>query len=271
MSPAARHAAEAFRALHLAPDLIILPNAWDAVSARVLAEAGAKAVATSSAAVAWSHGYADGDHLPPMRLVATLEAIVRVLPVPLTADLESGYADKLDDFREFVRWVVGAGVAGINLEDQAGSCGLLCAKIEAARAAAAAEGVPLFVNARTDVLLKGTHVGEAGVAEALRRGGLYRSAGADGFFVPTLVDEAQIKAVVEGVPLPLNLMVWPGMPTGARLRELGVKRISSATWPARAALDALRQAASAYLATGDSEPLIAAAGPRLDYNAWFKR
>ncbi len=269
MPKAAKSAAERFRALHQGPDLLILPNCWDAASAKVMAQAGAKVIATSSAALAWSCGYADGDKLPVRDLINRLEQIVRVCPVPVSADIEGGYTDNLDDFCEIIRWVIGAGVVGVNLEDRAVSPGLLCAKLEQARKAADREGVPLFLNARTDVMLKKTHVGEAGVTEVIRRGGLYAQSGADGLFVPLLSDEGEIAAVVGAIKTPLNLIAWPGLPSGARLQALGVRRVSSATWPARVALDALRRTMDGYLASGDVEPMIAASGERVDYNALF--
>ena len=143
-------------------DILILPNAWDGASAAVMADAGAKAVATSSAAVAWSHGYPDGDALPLPLLLATVSAVARAAgDTPVTADIEGGYTDDLGELGETIRAVIGAGAVGINLEDGRRDPDLHAAKIEAARKAADATGVNLFINARTDVYLKGLAEGHA--------------------------------------------------------------------------------------------------------------
>src|SRR3569623_734321 len=142
--------AETFARLHKGPEILVLPNAWDAASAAVMEDAGAKAVATSSAAVAWAHGYPDGDALPPERLVATLSEIARVIRVPLTADIEGG-------------------AVGSKREDGRRDPELHARKVEAARRAAERAGVRLFINARSDVLLKRLMEGEAAIQEMLRR------------------------------------------------------------------------------------------------------
>jgi 2-methylisocitrate lyase-like PEP mutase family enzyme len=244
--------AAAFAALHRGPDILVLPNAWDAASAALMEAAGAKAVATSSAAVAWAHGYADHDQIPPDRVLSTVRAVARVLTVPLTADVEGGYTDDLADLADFIRGLVDAGAAGINLEDGRRSPDLHARKIEAARKAAEAAGAPLFINARTDVYLARLAEGEAALAETLRRADLYRQAGASGVFVPGPADEALIGELVRGVALPLNVMARPGVPPAARLQALGVARVSSATGPFRAAYGHLTVALQAFLATGQA-------------------
>ena len=247
-----------FKALHAGPEILILPNAWDAISAVVVAGAGAKAVATSSAAVGWAHGYPDGNALPVPLLMATLRDIVRVVDVPVTADIESGYSDDPRAVGETVRELLDMGVAGINIEDRGESPDLLCAKIEAVRAAG-----PVFINARTDgFLMKHDDALEGSIARARR----YADAGADGIFVPGVADAAQIEALVKGIALPLNVMARAGVPSAAELQRLGVRRLSGAAWLARAALKTLHNAASAFLATGDSEALAAAGLPAVDYN-----
>src|SRR5437879_451967 len=158
------------------------PERWAPLVA--MADAGAKAVATSSAAVAWSHGYPDGDALPLPLLLATISAVARVVSAPVTADIEGGYTDDLGQLGETIKAVIGAGAVGINLEDGRRDPDLHARKIEAARKAADATGVPLFINARTDVYLKGLAEGEAAYAETVRRAERYRAAGASGIFVP---------------------------------------------------------------------------------------
>ncbi|MDP1739081.1 MAG: isocitrate lyase/phosphoenolpyruvate mutase family protein [Caulobacter sp.] len=262
-------AAETFRRLHAGPELLILPNGWDAGSCRVIETLGAKAVATSSAAVCWSHGYADGHHLPIELLAQTVAEITRVVSIPVTCDSEGGYADDPATVGENIARIVGAGAVGINIEDGRETPELHAAKITAVRKAADREGVPLFINARTDVYLKRLAEPEAAVDEVLRRAAIYRDAGADGLFAPGVVIPAEISGIAAGCGLPLNVMARPGLPAGPALQALGARRISSATGLARAALAALNAATAAFLATGDSDALAAADTVGGDYNKLF--
>ena len=262
------HAAT-FHALHKGPDILILPNAWDAASAAVMADAGARAVASSSAAVAWAHGYADGDHLPVPILIRALEEIARVLPVPLTADIEGGYTDDLATLAETIRAVVGAGAVGINLEDGTRAPDLHARKIEAARKAAAGAGVELFINARTDVFLKRLVPKADAEAEAVRRAALYTQAGASGIFIPFANEAALIGRLAAAVSLPLNIMGFAGVPKAADLQALGVRRLSSATGLFRAAFAAVKRVTEAYLADGDPGAVAVAAQGAPDLNARF--
>jgi len=256
--------AENFRKLHDGPDILVLPNAWDAASAALMADAGAKAVATSSAAVAWAHGYADGDLLPRPALLATLGEIARVISVPLTADIEGGYTDDLAELAETVRAVAGVGAVGINLEDGERAPELHARKVEAARKAAP----ELFINARIDIYLRGGE-GEGALAETLRRAELYRAAGASGIFVPGPVDEGLIATLAKEIALPLNVMGRGGAPSAARLQSLGVRRLSSATAPFRAAYAALNRALAAYVASGDADALAGLGQGLPDLNKRF--
>lgn len=258
-----------FRDLHAGPDLLILPNGWDAGSCRVIETLGAKAVATSSAAVCWSHGYADGHHLPVDILITTVREITRAVSIPLTCDFEGGYADDPATVGDNVAKVIDAGAVGINIEDGGDAPEMLAAKIEAVRKAADRAGVALFINARTDIYLRRLAEGEAAVAEVLRRAALYRQAGADGLFAPGVVVAAEISAIAAGCGLPLNVMARPGLPKGPELQALGARRISSATGLARAALAALNAATTQFLATGDSDALAAASPVSQDYNRLF--
>eukprot|EP01030_Chromulinospumella_sphaerica_P018870 gene18870-18744_t len=167
-----------FHALHAGPDVLVLPNAWDAASAAMMQDAGAKAVATSSAAVAWARGYADGDNLPVPVLLDVISGMARGLSVPLTADIEGGFTDDLETLTQTVEAVIQAGAVGVNLEDGKRDPDLHARKVEAAREAGVRTGVELFVNARIDVYLKGLAEGEAALAETLRRARLYAGAGA---------------------------------------------------------------------------------------------
>lgn len=261
--------AETFRRLHAGPDLLILPNAWDAGSARVIETLGAKAVATSSAAVCWSHGYADGHHLPIALLAQTVAEITRVVSVPVTCDSEGGYADDPATVGENIARIIDAGAVGINIEDGRETPELHAAKIGAVRKAADKAGVTLFINARTDVYLKRLAEPEGAVDEVLRRAAIYRDAGADGLFAPGVVIASEISAIAAGCGLPLNVMARPGLPKGPELQALGARRISSATGLGRAALAALNAATVHFLATGDSDALAAADTVGGDYNRLF--
>jgi 2-methylisocitrate lyase-like PEP mutase family enzyme len=198
-------AARVFRGLHH-DGFLVLANAWDASTARLIEGQGAKAIATTSAAVAWSHGYADGDVLPVPLLRATVAAIVRVIRVPLSVDMEGGYSDEPAAVAEAVGQVVDAGAVGINIEDGTRAADLLCAKIEQVKGAASRRGVDLFVNARTDVYLRSLVPEPRRLDETLARAERYRAAGADGFFVPGLTDPAVIRTIASTVPLPLNVL-----------------------------------------------------------------
>jgi 2-methylisocitrate lyase-like PEP mutase family enzyme len=244
-----------FRALHAGPELLILPNAWDAGSARVIESAGAKAIATSSAAVAWAHGYPDGEFLPFDILISTLREIVQAVHVPVSADIEAGYADKPGDMDDRISRVIGAGGVGINIEDGVGTPDLLCAKIERAKAAAARAGVDLWVNARTDVLLRGLAKGEAAFGETLHRASRYRAAGADSIFVPALIDERTIARLVPELGLPLNLLAWSGLPDAQHLKRLGVRRLSAGAGVGKIALNRTYVLARAFLEEGKAEVL----------------
>lgn len=261
-----------FRDLHAPGSLLILPNAWDAGSARLIEDCGAAAIATTSSGVAWARGYPDGNALPPRVLAAAVAEIARVIRVPLSADVEAGYSDDPRAVAETVTAVMNAGAVGINLEDGAGTPDLLCAKIEAVKAAAARAGVDLFVNARTDVFLKRLVPPERAVGETIERAMRYRAAGCDGIFVPALADPAGIRAVVAGVaPLPLNVMAYPGLPAAPGLRELGVRRLSAGAAVASAALGRARSRARAFLADGVSEALFDESVEYGPTNALFPR
>ncbi len=258
-----------FHALHAGPDVLVLPNAWDAASAAMMQDAGAKAVATSSAAVAWSRGYADGDNLPVPVLLDVIAGMARGLSVPLTADIEGGFTDDLETLTQTVSAVIGAGAEGINLEDGTRDPDLHALKIEAAREAGLRSGVELFVNARIDVYLKGLAEGEAALDETLRRAKLYAEAGANGIFVPGPIDEALIGQLAAGIALPLNVMGRAGAPKAARLAELGVRRLSSATGPFRAAYGVLNRTLAFFLETGDSAAFTEAGQGMPDLNKRF--
>jgi 2-methylisocitrate lyase-like PEP mutase family enzyme len=258
--------ADLFRRLHQ-DGLLILPNAWDAGSARLIESRGAKALATTSAGVAWSQGYPDGGGLPVSLLRATVAGIVRVIRVPLSADIEDGYSDDPVVVGETVAAVLDAGAIGVNIEDGGGSPDLLCAKIEQARRAGARLGVGLFVNARTDVYLRSLAPKERRVEETLARAERYRAAGADGIFVPGLSEPAEIRAVSGAARLPLNVMAWRGLPPAAELEALGVRRLSAGAGLVEVAYAKAASLAVEFLKTGASNPVSAEAKSYTELNA----
>ncbi|WP_405920528.1 isocitrate lyase/phosphoenolpyruvate mutase family protein [Streptomyces longwoodensis] len=248
-----RDRAVAFRALHVPGRPLVLPNAWDTASARLVEDAGAAAVATTSAGLAWALGAADGDRLGREAALRAVADVVAAVRVPVTADVESGYATDPAGVADTVRAVLAAGAVGINIEDalHEGDAPLRpvaeqAERIAAARAAADAQGVPLFVNARIDTFLRGA----GGVDLTLERAAAFVAAGADGVFVPGAVDPGTVRLLVEGVRAPLNVMAGPGAPPMAELAGLGVARVSVGSGIAQAAHALVRRAARELLDAG---------------------
>ncbi len=247
------NAARAFHALHQ-NGLLILPNAWDAGSARIIEHAGAKAIATSSAAVAWSHGYPDGEAISQEVLLSTVRAIARVVNIPVSADIEAGYAPDAKAAGDFAARIVYAGAVGVNVEDGTGSPDLLAAKIERIKEAAAKAGIDLWVNARVDVYLRRLKEGAAAYDETVARARRYREAGAGSIFVPAAAEEALIGRLVRDVVIPLNILAWPGVPPTDKLKQLGVRRLSAGSGIAKVLINKMHAMTQAFLADGRSEP-----------------
>ncbi|MEU8909417.1 isocitrate lyase/PEP mutase family protein [Streptomyces mirabilis] len=260
----------AFRALHIPGRPLVLPNAWDTASARLVEEAGAAAVATTSAGLAWDLGTADGDRLDRDRALGAVARVAAAVRVPVSADIESGYAKDAAGVGDTIRAVLAAGAVGVNIEDALyggegddgegagdGGRGPLrpvaeqAERIAAARAAADAAGVPLFINARIDTVLTGA----GGVEETLERAAAFLAAGADGIFVPGAVDPGTVKSLVAGVEGPLNVLAGPGAPSVAELAALGVARISTGSSIAQAAHAVVRRAARELLSAGTYDSL----------------
>jgi 2-methylisocitrate lyase-like PEP mutase family enzyme len=247
---------------------LALSNVWDVASARVVESTGAPALATTSAGVAWALGRPDGDRLERADLLAAVRRIVAAVAVPVTVDVERGAAADADDVAETVRGLLDAGAVGLNIEDGGGSPEELAARVAVARATADRAGVPLFVNARTDVFLHAVGAPEERLAEAVRRAHRYVEAGADGVFVPAVVDAPTIAELAAAVPAPLNVMVRPGLPPVPELGRLGVARVSLGSSVAEAAYAVARRAAEELRESGT----YGAAAGGLDYgelNALF--
>jgi 2-methylisocitrate lyase-like PEP mutase family enzyme len=254
-----REQALTFRELHISGRPLVLPNAWDTASARLVEAAGAAAVATTSAGLAWDLGATDGDRLDGEHALGALGQIVAAVRVPVSADIESGYAEDAKGVGDTIRAVLAAGAVGVNIEDALYDGGEplrpvaeQTERIAAAREAADSAGVPLFVNARIDTYLRGA----GDLAATLERAAAFLAAGADGIFVPGPVDPVTVKALAEGVDGPLNVLVGPGAPSVAELSSLGVARISVGSGIAQAAHAVVRRAARELLDTGTYESLI---------------
>ncbi|MFI6077079.1 isocitrate lyase/phosphoenolpyruvate mutase family protein [Actinoplanes sp. NPDC051343] len=232
-----------FRSLHVPGSPLVLVNAWDAASARIAEEAGSRAVATTSAGVAWSLGARDGDVLDADEAVAAIRRVVAAVQVPVTADIESGFGADPGAVAETIRRVVAAGAVGVNIEDGIRSVEEQSARLAAARGAA---GEALFINARIDEYLRGGHDLGAVVARA----NAFVEAGADGVFVPGVVDPATIEELVAKIPAPLNVLVGPGAPTVPQLARLGVARVSLGSGVASAAYAVVRKATRETLSAG---------------------
>jgi 2-methylisocitrate lyase-like PEP mutase family enzyme len=260
---------ETFAALHR--DFLILPNAWDAGSARLMAHAGAAAIATSSAAVAWTHGYADGEAMPPELALQTVRAIAAATELPVSADIEAGYAADATAAAERAGQVLDAGAVGINIEDGAGAPDLLAAKIEAIKKTAQRKGAAIWINARIDVSLKRLMTGDAALKETIRRARLYEGAGADSIFAPAVVEPDDIRAITAGTSLPVNALAWPGLPDAAALKTLGVRRLSAGSGIALMATDLAHALAVKFLATGNSEDLRGARLTNPDINGMMRK
>ncbi|HZX26597.1 MAG TPA: isocitrate lyase/phosphoenolpyruvate mutase family protein [Telluria sp.] len=244
--------AHVFRALHAPGDPLILFNCWDAGSAKAVAAGGARAIATSSWAVAAANGFADGEKLPRELAIANLERIVRAVALPVTVDLERGYGSTPDAVADTVTQAIRAGAVGCNLEDGAEGGGLRPAadqarRLRAARDAAERFGLPFYLNARTDAFLQAAPADHtpALLEATLERAQLYATHGADCLFVPGLADAALIERLVRASPLPVNLMAAAGTPPLATLRALGVARLSYGASPYIQALRGLGDAARA--------------------------
>jgi 2-methylisocitrate lyase-like PEP mutase family enzyme len=256
---ALRQKAENLRALHHGDRPLVLANAWDAASARLVEEMGFPAVATTSAGVAYAWGFADGEHIKRKQTLESVRRIAAVVAVPVTADLEAGYGPGAKAVARTVHELVAAGAVGLNLEDARGRSrrALLAApahaeRVFAARAAGAELGVPVVINARTDVF----HFGQRSprqVAEAIARGNLYLDAGADSVFVPFVRDPETIAELVGSIHGPVNILAVPGGLSVAELWALGVRRISVGSGIARAAFGLARRAARELFEQGTYE------------------
>jgi 2-methylisocitrate lyase-like PEP mutase family enzyme len=238
-----------FAEFHIKGNPLLLYNAWDAGTAKTILDAGAKAIATSSWAVAEAQGYRDGEAIPVTLVEQIIARIVSTIDAPVSVDFEGGYSDDDGVLAENVSRLLELGVIGINFEDRVvQGAGLYpidrqARRISAIRDAAGKKGVDLFINARTDLFLGQQGDPAQSVGDALDRAKSYAAAGASGFFIPGMRDDALIGRICDGVVMPVNVMVMDGVPPAERLSELGVARISYGAIPYIRAMKALREEA----------------------------
>jgi len=254
--------AQAFRLMHRGPKILVLPNAWDAVSARILAEAGFGAIATTSGGIAFSLGYPDGQHIARDEMLAVVRRIASAVKVPVTADVEAGYGKRPEDARRTAEAVIEAGAVGMNFEDATGErerpledLTLQLEKIAAVKEAARAAAVPIVLNARTDVFLLEVGPAEKRYAEAVRRLSAFRDGGADCVFLPGVRDQETIERAVRDLKCPVNILAGPGSPPVTELQKLGVARVSVGSGLTRATLGSLRKMAIELKNRGTYESL----------------
>lgn len=255
-----RQKAEALRRLHAGPRALILANAWDVASARLVEAEGFPAVASSSAGVAFALGYPDGQRISRAEMLDMVRRIARAVRVPVTADVEGGYGTTAQAAAETARGVVAAGAVGLNLEDLADGARLLpvelqVERIQAVRAAGDAAGVPLVINARTDAFGVESIAGAQRTEEAVLRANAYLRAGADCAFVPFVADRTMIARLAREIEGPLNVLGTPDTPPVDELERLGVRRVSLGGGLARAAYGRARRVAVEVKRTGTFESL----------------
>jgi 2-methylisocitrate lyase-like PEP mutase family enzyme len=270
--------AEKLRNLHHGPRILALPNAWDVASARILEEVGHPAIATSSAAVAFAHGYPDGQRISRGEMLDAVARITRAARVPVTADLESGYGRTPEEIADFTKAMVAAGVVGLNFEDVTGDdestqveLGLQVKNIRAIRETSAALGVPVVINARTDVYLMPIGPEATRFERTVERLRAYRDAGADCLFAPGVCDPEIIAKLVKALDAPLNILASQGCPSLDELEKMGVARVSAGSSAMRAAMGAFQRVAKDWLAHGSYDSLMQVTVPYNELNRMMAR
>lgn len=242
--------AELLRKLHYGPKMLVLPNAWDVASARVVEELGFPVIATTSAGVAASLGYTDGQKVSRDEMLEVVGRIARAVNVPVTADMEAGYGTTAKEMVETTKALIEAGGVGLNFEDIHGEdegshvpLELQLEKIQAIRETIASAGVPVVLNARTDIYLMPIGPEETRFERTVERLRAYRKAGADCLFAPGVSDRETIEKLVKTVDGPLNILITPGCPPLSELEKMGVARVSTGSALMRASIGMARRAA----------------------------
>lgn len=268
-----------FRELHRGPRLLILPNAWDVASARIFEDLGFTAIGTTSAGIAASLGYPDGQRISRSEMLEMVSRIANAVSIPVTADMEAGYGLSPDDLAATARAVIESGAIGMNLEDATGDdersvveTDLQARKIEAIRQMASSLGVPLVLNARTDLYhLMGAGDPATRFARTVERLNIYRRAGADCLFVPGVRDAETIGRLARGLDGPLNVLAGPGMPPVAELQRIGVARLSVGSGPMRATLGLTRRIGRQLLDEGTYTLILEGAIPYAEVNELLRK
>ena len=270
--------AAVLKKLHQGPKILVLANAWDVISARMVEQIGFPAVATTSAGIAAALGYPDGQRVSRDEMLGVVGRIARAVKVPVTADMEAGYGTTPAQMAETARALIDAGAVGLNLEDKTGDdessqveIALQVEKIQAIQEASAAAGVPLVLNARTDIYLMPIGPPETRFERTVERLGAYRKAGADCVFAPALKESETIARLVAAIKAPLNILMMPGGPSLDELERLGVARASIGSGLMRATLGRARSLARAMFERRDDQALFAEAVPYAEVNRLLGR
>jgi 2-methylisocitrate lyase-like PEP mutase family enzyme len=270
--------AEQFRKMHGGTKMLVLPNAWDVASARIVEELGFPAIATTSAGIAATLGYPDGQRISRDEMLGVVARIAKAVHLPVTADVEAGYGMTVEELTQTVKAVVAAGAVGINLEDVTGSdesslvdLALQREKIRAIRKATESLGVPLVLNARTDIYLLPIGPAETRFERTVERLRAYREAGADCLFVPGLKDAETIAKLVRTVHGPLNILLAAGAPTLRELESMGVARASAGSGVMRATLGLTRRIAKEMMEAGTYTAMLDGAVPFAEMNEMLAR
>jgi 2-methylisocitrate lyase-like PEP mutase family enzyme len=254
--------ADRLRELHRGPRILLLPNVWDVAGARVLEQAGVGAIATTSAGIAFALGYPDGEKISRTEMFEAVARIAAKVSLPVTADAEAGYGHRPEDAALTARAVIESGAVGMNLEDGSDDpqhplvdLSLQIEKIAAVRETASALGVPLVLNARTDVYLLQVGQPESRLDETIKRLSAFRDAGADCLFAPGVRELQVISRLVSELQHPLNILAGPGSPAIPELQKIGVARVSLGSSPMRATLGLLQRITQELQTTGGYEAL----------------
>jgi 2-methylisocitrate lyase-like PEP mutase family enzyme len=267
-----------FLKMHQGPDILVLPNAWDVASARIFEEAGFAAIGTSSAGVAFSLGYPDGQKISREEMLGVVRRITRAVDVPVNADVEAGFGSTPEEVAETARVVIDAGAVGMNLEDGAEDRAdflqdlnkqkeMIIAVLEVSKSA----GVPFVLNARTDIFLYGIGPAETRLSRTIERLNAFREAGAQSLFVPGVKDKEAIAHLARGVSGPLNILATVGTPPVAELQQMGVARVSVGSGPMRATLGFLGRLARELREEGVFKMMTEGALPYADANRMMRK
>ncbi|TMI08206.1 isocitrate lyase/phosphoenolpyruvate mutase family protein [Candidatus Bathyarchaeota archaeon] len=273
-----REKALKFRGMHLSGDMLVLANAWDVPSARIFEQAGFPAIGTTSAGIALSLGYPDGQKISRDEMMQVVARIARSVSIPVTADVEAGYGESVADVAKTAMRVISAGAVGLNLEDSTKrpenplyDVETQIQKIRMIGKVASSLEVPLVVNARTDVLVLGKGDSSNRLKDAIARGKEYRKAGADCFFPVGAIDPQTISEIVKQVSGPVNILAAKDVPPVAELKRLGVRRVSVGSGPARATLGLVKRIAQELRESGTYGNLLEGAPTLAEANRLVER